>query len=232
MRKYLEVSNSRNSILFWSTISGMLVASITLLYFLNETLYIFLSQEDSFFEVMTVILYFLAGSLLIISSITILRRSKVFWKELLTLFLGLFFIFIAGEEISWGQRIFDISATEIVREYNVQNEFTIHNLVFFSNSLILDQHRLLNLFALLTGLVLPLVYRFHKKLRILMNLINFPIVPLSCSVLFGLAIVYEMMISRLYPHWVHPEVKEFFFSVGYFIFSISLYTRKNRLENG
>jgi len=229
MKKCLEISNSISSILFWSIMSFILVASIVLLYFTNKDLYMFLSQEDSFFENATAILYFVAGSLLIISSLSKVKRSKIFWKEILTLLLGLFFMFIAGEEISWGQRIFNLGTPEILKEYNVQNEITIHNIKFLSNSF--SVHRLLNIFGLLNGIVFPLLYNFNKSFRKLLNILNFPIVPLSCSVLFGIAILYEIIISELYHHWVHAEVKEYLFSVGFFIFSISLYRGKNRLED-
>ena len=36
-------------------------------------------------------------------------------------------IFIAGEEISWGQRIFSFSTPEILTAINDQNEFNLHN---------------------------------------------------------------------------------------------------------
>ena len=34
----------------------------------------------------------------------------------------------AGEEISWGQRIFDYPTPDILREINSQNEMTLHNI--------------------------------------------------------------------------------------------------------
>ena len=39
---------------------------------------------------------------------------------------GLFFV-IVGEEISWGQRIFDFATPEGLREINTQDEFNFHN---------------------------------------------------------------------------------------------------------
>src|SRR5690606_26021664 len=38
-----------------------------------------------------------------------------------------FFVF-AGEEISWGQRIFNIETGEFMQQYNWQNEMNLHNL--------------------------------------------------------------------------------------------------------
>lgn len=46
--------------------------------------------------------------------------------------LALIFFFGAGEEISWGQRIFGIPQPPALAEVNVQHELNIHNLVFMS----------------------------------------------------------------------------------------------------
>ena len=40
-----------------------------------------------------------------------------------------FSLFVAGEEISWGQRIFDLETTEYFKENNDQEELNLHNLV-------------------------------------------------------------------------------------------------------
>jgi hypothetical protein len=40
--------------------------------------------------------------------------------------------FVAGEEISWGQRLFGIATPEIVSEHNVQHELTLHNTYLFT----------------------------------------------------------------------------------------------------
>jgi hypothetical protein len=40
--------------------------------------------------------------------------------------LGLFFV--AGDEISWGQRIFGIESSQAITQVNAQNETTVHNL--------------------------------------------------------------------------------------------------------
>ena len=42
------------------------------------------------------------------------------------------FVFM-GEEISWGQRIFDITPPEILEEINVQNEINLHNMKFMDD---------------------------------------------------------------------------------------------------
>ena len=45
-----------------------------------------------------------------------------------TLLLTLFFLFGAGEEISWGQRLFAIESNEFFRQYNAQQETNLHNM--------------------------------------------------------------------------------------------------------
>ena len=53
---------------------------------------------------------------------------------------GLFFL-AAGEEISWGQRIFGIETPDALREANRQEEINLHNLSFSS----FDEYRLFTL---------------------------------------------------------------------------------------
>jgi hypothetical protein len=43
--------------------------------------------------------------------------------------MGLVFVFGAGEEISWGQRILNIESSEFFVKHNAQREINIHNLI-------------------------------------------------------------------------------------------------------
>jgi hypothetical protein len=53
-------------------------------------------------------------------------KPKLFLS--MTFLLGLVFFFVAGEEISWGQRIFDIESSEWLLENNAQGETNLHNM--------------------------------------------------------------------------------------------------------
>ena len=46
-----------------------------------------------------------------------------------TFLCGLVFLFGAGEEISWGQRIFNTESSEFFLKNNAQQETNLHNLV-------------------------------------------------------------------------------------------------------
>ena len=84
--------------------------------------------EDSWVENLTAV-WFLLGGLLLFATALVERdtlRRRVYTLGYLAL------IFAAGEEISWGQRIFDFPTPQILREINTQGEFTFHNISGFS----------------------------------------------------------------------------------------------------
>ncbi len=84
--------------------------------------------EDGFVEWFTVVILFIA-MIVCMRRFWILRgkRSKLFLT--VTMLLGLFCLFGAGEEISWGQRIFGLETPDYLKERNAQGELGLHNLV-------------------------------------------------------------------------------------------------------
>lgn len=79
--------------------------------------------------------------------------------------VALFCVFVAGEEVSWGQRLMGFRPPEIFLEENVQQEFNLHN---FFNHLPLspdvrfESGHVMFVVALAFGLVAPLVVsRIH-----------------------------------------------------------------------
>ena len=53
----------------------------------------------------------------------------------MTLLFGLAFLFGAGEEISWGQRLFNIESPEFFLEHNAQEEINLHNTVIYGTKI-------------------------------------------------------------------------------------------------
>jgi hypothetical protein len=89
--------------------------------------YTLIVQEDSIIEYIQAFLYFISSILaLIISTRFISNRFIMHGTLYLILFAGLLFVSI--EEISWGQRIFNIETPQYLNKINSQNEITIHNL--------------------------------------------------------------------------------------------------------
>ncbi|SEO75682.1 hypothetical protein SAMN04490248_11178 [Salinihabitans flavidus] len=80
-----------------------------------------------------------------------------------TFLYAIVFVFGAGEEISWGQRVFDWDTGEFFQEHNIQNETNLHNLVVGETHLTKSLFGpILTLIILTYLVVLPLLYgRWH-----------------------------------------------------------------------
>jgi len=84
--------------------------------------------------------------------------------------LALFYILCAGEEISWGQRVFGFDTPEYMSEVNEQDEFNLHNLKFEH----FHPKDVVSWFMKLFGIVLPLLFiarlrRRDSRLRLYMT---------------------------------------------------------------
>lgn len=115
-------------VIFFIPIAVIFLIILTkILFGVDNEFYQKATEEDGPIEYATAIAYFIS----FIFSLAIARffkeRKKFF---ILFLILSLGFLFIALEEISWGQRIFDIKAPKWF-PYNTQREITIHNLEIF-----------------------------------------------------------------------------------------------------
>jgi hypothetical protein len=76
-------------------------------------------QEDRAVEWATVVLFGVAG---IVRCYVALRSKRVF-----DFLVGIFCVFVAGEEISWGQRLIGYTPPGVFLEHNTQQEANIHN---------------------------------------------------------------------------------------------------------
>lgn len=84
--------------------------------------------EDGFTEWSTVV-FLLIGLYVCVQRVWLLKGQKPFSFLFMTSLLAVFFFFGAGEEISWGQRIFDVESSEFFTENNAQGETNLHNLM-------------------------------------------------------------------------------------------------------
>lgn len=156
-----------------------------------------LGKEDGFFEYLT-FLFFASSGFLFLKTYF---RNKNIWFLLLTIL----FLFGAGEEISWGQRIFSFTNPEFIEEVNVQNEFNIHNIEFFNTnrfdgskksdlSLLFTINFLYKLFWLSFAIILPLLVFFSAKIKQLTRKIRLPIPPFAIGIFF----LINWLVSRLF----------------------------------
>jgi hypothetical protein len=86
-----------------------------------------LTDEDALLEWLQFLLIFPSSILFGLVSQRIFKRG---WRAVGVLYLlvALGACFVAGEEISWGQRIFGWSTPETLGAINAQNETTLHNI--------------------------------------------------------------------------------------------------------
>ena len=82
-----------------------------------------LTREDHWVENLTAVYFFLAGLLLFVT--TLAERSS--FRRCVYILGGMAMVFAAGEEISWGQRIFGFATPDFARHTNQQQEFNVHN---------------------------------------------------------------------------------------------------------
>lgn len=84
-------------------------------------------REDGWVEYLTAAFLLLSAILLGIYAVKAVKRKD--GKQILFYTLSaLVFVFGAGEEISWGQRIFGLNTGEYFMEHNYQGETNLHNL--------------------------------------------------------------------------------------------------------
>ncbi|MBN2120514.1 MAG: hypothetical protein JW734_05625 [Candidatus Omnitrophica bacterium] len=113
-----------------------------------------ITRENGVVETLTVFVYLFAAFLALKRIMLLGRRGKQlslerFWLML----LALFFVFVAMEEINWGQTYFNYVTPGIFREVNIQGQMSLHNMPLpFNYSW---SYYYLPWFALIIGLVIP-----------------------------------------------------------------------------
>ncbi|MBN2667521.1 MAG: hypothetical protein JXR67_13495 [Bacteroidales bacterium] len=107
--------------------------ALYLRYLPDEEAFQQLVREDGFVEYTTVFFLFLS-SLVCIYRAFLYRASGKYIGVLIWALLAFLFFFAAGDEISWGQRIFGIESSDFFLTHNKQAETNLHNLVVGGHS--------------------------------------------------------------------------------------------------
>ena len=149
-----------------------------------------LLQEDRMVEWLSAALFLAAGVLRVVSAV---RRRRVF-----DLLVGIFCIFVGGEEFSWGQRLLGFTPPDAFLEHNTQQEFTIHNFAAIFGK----PKGMLILSLLGYGLVLPLLHRFANGRRILDRIGATIVTRTIAGWLIGAAVLLLWYPVELTGEWV------------------------------
>lgn len=150
-----------------TALAGLYVGALSLI---STDAYLTLIDEDGLVEYSSALFWILAAIFLAVSIIRSDRQSHTYrLQNLPYVLILLFFIVSAGEEISWGQRIFDIEVPDAIRAVNVQDELNLHNMgsiSVFSNAFFL--------IAVTFFLIVPLVRSKRPALRDFMDYFGLP----------------------------------------------------------
>jgi hypothetical protein len=195
----------------------------------------YLAQEDGFFETAGA-LFFLVSSILFLILFFKNRETKkiICLNNVYFLLLGCAFLFAFLEEISWGQRIFNLATPESLQKINMQNEINIHNIDLFHGKtldgerksalgLLLNFDRIFSIFWFLYCCSLPALYRYNNKMKKVIAKFSLPMVPL----IFGCFFILNYLLSKIIEsiigldlHHALVEIKECNFAFLFFAISV------------
>lgn len=210
------------------------------MYCLNtyyRTVYETIGREDHLIEWMQ-FFFFLTSAIL---SITIAIKMGKVSKPLQVIFilLALGFFFVAFEEISWGERVFNIEAPEVFDEgalpllgENVQSEMNLHNFKTLHN-LVGKAYIVIATYAVFSSLLTSLFYNIKKDVKKETKFFLSFLTPPVYLALYFLPLYINFLNRQTFGIRAQDyEMVEFLFSLGVLIFlsiclkRINLYLKK------
>lgn len=207
----------------WLPALGAVLVAVTLLH---RPLFTALVAEDGPLEWTQFALFLLASVLLAVAAWRLARRGDVVGCTLIAIgALGIFGI--AGEEISWGQRVFDWQTPGELAAVNHQNETNIHNITAFPVQRIGNYVQLVLGAA---GLALPWLTRVTRP-RVQLPVLRLLSPPLFVTACFGLLFGYRAVrflwasSVEITPVVTFGEWPELTFALGLALFAALLLRR-------
>lgn len=193
---------SRN--VFW-----ILSVLFVILLITNRNVYFTIIHEDNLVEWLTFAFLTATGIISLLIGLDIKKRfGYIHW------FFMLFFAFniLAGlEEISWGQRLFDLKTEGVFAEYSDQNEINFHNTL---QGLLMVKTKHIAMYALfIYGVIFPWLIRTGKVNGTWFSSHQLIIPPAFLSVGFLIASLFMIDI----PTGQEEEIGEFFYSICFLL---------------
>ncbi len=193
-----HMKQQKTSILFL-IIAAIFIGITFLPLFASERILDLFAREDGVFENLTA-LYLFVIALVFGVALFYVRTASLLLK---LSYAGLAFLFFlgAGEEISWGERIFHWEDQNFIRGVNVQEEFTLHNLKYFQGeeSIIpVSASQLFVVFAFIFAVLIPLACTISPRINEFVAS-RFPVLPLYPGVLVVLTYIFQKLMLRVLP---------------------------------
>lgn len=224
--KFISKFNQRVYLL-----APLLITISYFFYFYNGNIFFKLIQEDGYYEYLQFFLYLFSS---ILSTKIFLKykeksKSKIHIFFFLLLSLGLFFV--AGEEISWGQRIFNIQTPPNYAAINTQKEITIHNLNYMQK-ILHSSYILVALYGLLSNYILrklfPKKYQKYYQLTLPFSLTFYFLALFIHYVLHDyFQFMYILTPDLRANMFLSQEIVETYLSIAMFLYTYKTYKTIN-----
>lgn len=226
---------------------ALIILSFLVICSLDEDKAFKLSVEDGIIEYLSGLFFFMAALVSFYHFYYVKSGGDNYLfrtgRNYLILLLGLFFLFCAGEEISWGQRVFGIATPEFMEKENAQKEFNFHNLYMFQG-IDRDQnlksglkywftgHKLFAYFWITFCLLIPLASALYSKSNDFLKRISFPVMPVWLGGVFLVNHVVSKVCEGMNLFsWPTPivETKETIFAFLFLVSTIYIYSDHKKL---
>jgi hypothetical protein len=181
------------------------------LYIMRKDLYGLTVREDGIVEWLTVVAYIGTAVLSFMMAATLRKSGQSYW---FLIGLGLFALFVAGEEVSWGQRLFGFGTPQALSQVNYQDELNLHNTI--PVLLGTSSRKIYTFLVIGYGMILPLLSHW-KPVNAFFRRYNIIVPPLSMLPLF---LVIAPMGWFDKPSGREEEWAEMLFGFGFWITAI------------
>lgn len=188
--------------------------------------WIFINEEDGVIEYATALMFLVASAL---AAVLAFRDRADKRRAAFLALLALACFFVCGEEISWGQRIFDLDTLEVFQKYNEQNENTLHN-IFNATT-----HAVFLFAAFLYGVALPILTWRVRVLHNIFDWLKLPIASLGLSAGFLIMLSFDTQIlARVVPmptvyvvesHLIINELRELLIAVCFLLLLVEAWRK-------
>ena len=184
-----------------------LLAVIYYFYFLDPVNYTRLVTEDQPGEYTTFVCFEIAGGFFFLLA----SKNGPYFRKIMWGTMGVVALLIAGEEISWGQRIFGISTPEFFLKTNIQKEFNFHNISVIQG---FDNKRVQGWLVLGWTIFSGVTVTKLPSVSVWLERYGAPIIPLSLIPLFSLVPYFSLMSKSSLIPFNTGELTELILSIA------------------
>ena len=201
----------------FNSLALILMILVFSLFHFDPAIYTRLVSEDNWGEYCTALSFAFSG---VVMLILLFRQGSWFHKGFFAI-IGLISIFVAGEEISWGQRLFQFPTPLFFHQINYQNEFSLHNTEAARH---LYPHTIASCLILAWTFFSVVLFFQPQRLIGRVDVTRMPLIPIRLW-LFFLLVPYFFLFS---PVVKSDEIGELFLGIALAVWAFGLFFEYGR----